>query len=111
MNALEIGKLDSLEERREKLCLKFAKQCLRHEKLKSMFPRKVQNHSMEKRDCQKFVVIKAMTERYKRSSIPSMQRLLNKSEKERSEMMKIIKNTVPVNYRVSQKKRPVRFRG
>ena len=53
---------------------------------------------MEKRDCQKFVEIKAMTERYKRSSIPSMQRLLNKSEKERSEMMKIIKNTVPVNY-------------
>ena len=53
---------------------------------------------MEKRDCKKFVVIKAMTERYKRSSIPSMQRLLNKSEKERNEMMKKIKNTVPVNY-------------
>ena len=63
-----------------------------------MFPKKVNNHSMEKRDYKKFVVIKAMTERYKRSSIPSMQRLLNKSEKERSEMMKIIKNTVPVNY-------------
>ena len=63
-----------------------------------MFPKKVNNHSMEKRDCKKFVVIKAMTERYKRSSIPSMQRLLKKSEKERSERMKIIKNTVPVNY-------------
>ncbi len=91
-------KLDSLEERREKLCLKFAKQCLRHEKLKSMFPKKVENHPMEKRDCQKFVVTKAMTERYRRSSIPSMQRLLNKSEKERNEMMKKIKSTVPVNY-------------
>ena len=33
-NALEMVKLDSLEERREKLCLKFAKQCLRHDKLK-----------------------------------------------------------------------------
>ena len=63
-----------------------------------MFPKKVNNHSMENRDCKKFVVIKAMTERYKRSSIPSMQRLLKKSEKERSERMKIIKNTVPVNY-------------
>ena len=52
----------------------------------------------ENRDCKKFVVIKAMTERYKRSSIPSMQRLLNKSEKERNDMMKIIKNTVPVNH-------------
>ena len=91
-------KLDSLEKRREKLCLKFAKQCLRHEKLKSMFPKKVHNHSMEKRECQKFVVINAMTERYRRSSIPSMQRLLNESEKERSEMNKRIQNTVPVNY-------------
>ena len=97
-NALEIVKLDSLEKRREKLCLKFAKQCLRHEKLKSMFPKKVHNHSMEKRECQKFVVINAMTERYRRSSIPSMQRLLNESEKERSEMNKRIQNTVPVNY-------------
>ena len=33
-NALEMVKLDSLEERREKLCLKLAKQCLRHDKLK-----------------------------------------------------------------------------
>ena len=66
--------------------------------LKSMFPKKVHNHSMEKRECQKFVVINAMTERYRRSSIPSMQRLLNESEKERSEMNKKIQNTVPVNY-------------
>ena len=91
-------KLDSLEERREKLCLRFAKQCLRHEKLKDMFPKKIQNHQMKKRNGQRYVVEKTLTERYKRSSIPSMQRLLNKSEKERSEMMKIIKNTVPVNY-------------
>ena len=53
---------------------------------------------MKKRNGQRYVVEKTLTERYKRSSIPSMQRLLNKSEKERSEMMKIIKNTVPVNY-------------
>ena len=32
-NALEVTKLDSPEDRREKLCLRFAKQCLRHEKL------------------------------------------------------------------------------
>ena len=43
-NALEMMKLDSLEERREKICLKFAQQCIRHEKLKSMFPKKVENH-------------------------------------------------------------------
>ena len=31
-------------------------------------------------------------------SIPSMQRLLNKAERERSDMMKQIELTVPVNY-------------
>ena len=91
-------KLDSLEERREKLCLRFAKQCLRNEKLKSLFPKKVNNHLMEKRNGQKFVVTNALTERYRRSSIPSMQRLLNKADRERSEMMKKIENSVPVNY-------------
>ena len=97
-NALKVIKLDSLEERREKLCLRFAKQCLRNEKLKSLFPKKVNNHLMEKRKGQKFVVTKALTERYRRSSIPSMQRLLNKADRERSEMMKKIENSVPVNY-------------
>ena len=86
-NALKVIKLDSLEERREKLCLRFAKQCLRNEKLKSLFPKKVNNHLMEKRKGQKFVVTKALTERYRRSSIPSMQRLLNKTDRERSELM------------------------
>ena len=97
-NALKVIRLDSLEERREKLCLRFAKQCLKNEKLKSLFPRKVKNHLMEKRKDQKFVVTKALTERYRRSSIPSMQRLLNMADKERSEMMKKIENAVPVNY-------------
>ena len=97
-NALEVIKLDSLEERREKLCLKFAKQCLRHEKLKDMFPQKVSHHLMDKRNASKFVVTKALTERYRRSSIPSMQRLLNNAEREKREIIKKIKNTVPVNY-------------
>ena len=93
--ALKVLRLDSLKERREKGCLKFAKQCLKNEKLKSLFPnRKVKNHVMEKRNGQKFVVTKALTERCRRSSIPSMQRLLNKAETERSEMMRKIENTV-----------------
>ena len=47
-----------------KLCLKFAKQCLRHDKLKELFPRHERIHDMEKRNCEKFVVKKAMTEWY-----------------------------------------------
>ena len=80
------------------MCLRFAKQCLRNEKLKSLFPKKVNNHLMEKRNGQKFVVTNALTERYRRSSIPSMQRLLNKADRERSEMMMKIENSVPVTY-------------
>ena len=90
--------LDSLEERREKLCLKFAKQCLRHDKLKGLFPRHKRTHNMVKRSCEKYIVKKAKTERYRKSAIPSMQRLLNQAEKEKSEIFKRIDDTVPVNY-------------
>ena len=38
-NALNVMNMDSLEERREKLCLKFAKACVRNEKLSDIFPR------------------------------------------------------------------------
>ena len=52
---------------------------------------------MEKRDCEKYIVKKAMTERYRKSAIVSMQRLLNKSEREKREIMRKINDTVPVN--------------
>ena len=88
----------SLEKRRQNLCLKFAKQCTRNEKLKSMFPKNKKHHSMKKRSAEKFVVRKAYTERYRRSAIPNMQRLLNNSENEKLEIFRKIENTVPVNY-------------
>ncbi len=53
---------------------------------------------MEKRYKEKYVVKKAMTERFKKSAIPSMQRLLNIEEREKAEIFSRIKNTVPVNY-------------
>ena len=45
-----------------------------------MFPRTKNKHMMKKRKQEKFNVIKAKTERYKRSSIPYMTNLLNKHE-------------------------------
>ena len=53
---------------------------------------------MEKRNGERFVVKKALTERYRRSAIPNMQRLLNKNEKEKMEIFRKIRNVVPVNY-------------
>ena len=53
---------------------------------------------MEKRHYEKYVVKKAMTERYRNSAIVSMQRLLNQSENEKREILKRINDIVPVNY-------------
>ena len=46
---------------------------------------------MEKRSGEKFVVKIALTERYKRSAIPNMKRLLNNNEKEKMEIFRRIK--------------------
>ena len=53
---------------------------------------------MKKRNVEKCVGKKAITERLRKSAIPSMQRLLNKEDKEKKKLFKIIENTVPVNY-------------
>ena len=96
-HALQVLGLQSLEERRKYLCLKFAKKCQQVEKLKSMFPKKQNLHNMLKRYEQKFVIRDAWTERHRRSSIPFMQKLLNNEDKERKNILKQIDSFVPVN--------------
>ena len=76
-NSLKTLKLDTLEIRRQKLNLKFAKGCLKIDKLSSMFPLNEIQHNMEKRCNEKFKVNHARTERYRHSAIPYLQRLLN----------------------------------
>ena len=46
--------LQSLEERREAMSLKFAKQCLKIVKMKGLFPRRVSGHDMMKRGSDAF---------------------------------------------------------
>ena len=79
-NALKVMNMDTLDKRREKLCLRFAKSCLRHDRMRSMFPMKRTSHSMNKRNTEK--INKAITNRYKNSSIPYVQILLNDNEKD-----------------------------
>ena len=43
-DALNKLQLQTLGERREAMCLKFAKLCLKIEKMKDLFPRKVRLH-------------------------------------------------------------------
>ena len=98
-NALKILNLQSLEQRREFLCLKFANKCLQVKKFRSMFPRKNQIHNTSKRGNEKFAVRRTFTERHKNSAIPYMQRLLNKVETEKRLIFKQIDQFVPVNSR------------
>ena len=80
-NALNILNLETLDERRNILCLNFAKRTSKHPKLKKMFPLNEKMHSMKTRKQEKYKVQKAQTERLKRSAVIFMQNLLNEQEK------------------------------
>ena len=69
--------LESLVDRREQLCLKFARSTLGNENVKDMFPLNTPDCPTEIRDREPFTVTFARTDRLKKSSIPHMQRLLN----------------------------------
>ena len=84
--------------RREKLCLKFAKACLRNEKVNDMFPINKKDHAMDRRQNEKFVIRKSRTERLQRSAVMHMQRLLNNEDCKKRKIMKAINDIVPVNY-------------
>ena len=96
-NALKILKLKSLKERREDLCLRFAKKCLEVPKLKKMFPRSQQKHAMGKRSTESFQVKRGLTERMRKSAIPHMQRLLNEDIRKKRDICRQISNYKPVN--------------
>ena len=70
-HALQQLRLETLDQRRIQLCLKFAKSCLKNPQTSSMFP--VNAHGKR----EKYQVQYARTERLKQSAIPYMQRLLN----------------------------------
>ena len=91
-SALKQVNIESLHDRREFICFKFSKKALRLEQFKKMFPVQKNLHGMVKRNTKKYKENLARTERYKRSSIPSMQRLLNKHEKK---LNGIFKSLVP----------------
>ena len=56
------------------------------------------NHLVEKRSKEIFYVKKARTERLRKSAIVNMQKLLNKEESKKKDLLRKISNYVPVNY-------------
>ena len=76
-DAMKTLGLQSLSERRDELCLRFAKSCVQNESTRDMFPLNSNTTHAETRNPEKFEVFPTRTERFKRSAIPYMQRLLN----------------------------------
>ena len=87
--------LDSLKERREKKDgPKIKKKTLRHEAFYYVFPLNTNNHLMRKRNTQKYIVNNCKTERYGRSAVLFLQRLLNEDYRKQK---KDIKSLLQVN--------------
>ena len=79
-HALRVLELETLEERREGLCLNFALKCTKNPKLQNIFPKHTKIHQMETRNPNKYQVYPANTERLKKSAQVYMSRLLNEHE-------------------------------
>ena len=73
--------METLDERRETLCLNFAKRCLKNEKARKMFPMNYKEHAMKTRNNDLYKVQHANTERFKNSALIYMQNLLNEDNK------------------------------
>ena len=78
-NALKVLDMETLSDRRENLCLSFARKCLKNERMSQYFEKNEKEHQVKTRNEEKFKVSMAHTEKMKKSPIIYMQRLLNKS--------------------------------
>ena len=78
--ALNDLNLQTLDERRKLLTLRFAQTSLSDGFLRDLFPFKKKQHIMKTRQKGRYKVVHAHTERYKNSPIPTMQRMLNEEE-------------------------------
>ena len=81
-------RLQNLNDRREYSCLKFAQKCLKHDKLRNMFPKSLKISNMKKRKNEKFKVKFSKTERYRKSAIPYMVNLLNMNNSIKEKILK-----------------------
>jgi hypothetical protein len=76
--ALNVLDIETLDERREGLCRKFAIRSSKHEKTSKIFPINIKKHHMDTRNPEKFKVQFSRTDRLKNCSVIFMQNALNK---------------------------------
>ena len=77
LKSLQILDLPTLDQRRNTLCLNFAKRCIQNGKMSHLFPINNRNKIHDTRKKQKYNIQFANTERYRKSPVIHMQRLLN----------------------------------
>ena len=82
-SALTILNIDTLESRRNDLCLKFAQKGIENGKLSDLFPENDKKHLMKTRIDDKYRVNFANTDKLRNSSIITMQNMLNSNEKKK----------------------------
>ena len=75
--ALEKTSLITLNQRRQERCLKYALKATRHPENQIMFPANIVESTQNTREREQFHVNFAHTEAYRKSAIPTLQRLLN----------------------------------
>ena len=80
--------MTTLAERRALLCLKFAKKSLKIENFGHLFPVHSKRHDMKTRKSDFYTVCKSHGQRYYKSAIPAMQRMLNRDIKDQQEALK-----------------------
>ena len=91
--ALKDMNMESLNDRRTKLCVNFIKKSIKLENFKELFPEN-KNINMNIRNHERYYVKKYKTERCKKSSVPYFQSLLNKYVKEQKDMFsKLLKSS------------------
>ena len=81
-NALSILQLETLDTRRKKLTLKFAKTSLTDGHFHDIIKKKKRKGGLHTRKKEKFNVTFAHTDRFRRSPILTMQRLLNQEHQD-----------------------------
>ena len=100
--ALEMCGLQTLHQRRLQRCLDFAEKCIKHPRLKRLFPLNEKTSVHYLRDEEVFKVNFAKTETYKKSTIPFCQRLLNNYVKKKWIVIYIVVNDNLIFLDVSQ---------
>ena len=83
-------------ERREIICLKFAKYSLKLNNFKRLFPVHTNLHDMKTRKKEKYEVSKCHGKRYEVSTIPSMQKMLNRDYLKQKKALKSLLS--PTNF-------------